>query len=102
MFFLGQLQLCPHDLRHHFTDGRAAGETGRFDAGAVNEVLCTPDFTDDEFMAVLVGAQTREGGDNIFIRNLLYVAAGVFQHLSEAVCSGVRGLRIRHINGSRA
>ena len=54
-----------------FADGRCTGKSRRLDSRRIEESRCILRLADDEIIAILMGAQTGERGDDLTERNVV-------------------------------
>ena len=83
-------------------DGRGGGQAGRFDACAVDELLRALGLTDDEFMVILMRAQTCKARDDLADGKILDRRARLFNQVVQPFGSGVRALAVFTVDGRRA
>ena len=83
-------------------DGRGGGQAGRFDACAVDELLRALGLTDDEFMVILMRAQTCTARDDLADGKILDRRARLFNQVVQPFGSGVRALAVFNVDGRRA
>ena len=97
-----QTHQIAHQLRHVQADGGGGGQTGRFDARAVDELLRALGLADDEFVVILMRAQTREARDGLADGEVLDRCARFFDQIVQTLGGGVRALAVFNVDRRRA
>ena len=83
-------------------DGGGGGQTGRFDARAVDELLRALGLADDEFVVILMRAQPREARDGLADGEVLDRCARFFDQIVQTLGGGVRALAVFDVDRRRA
>ena len=83
-------------------DGRGGGQARRFDARAVDELLRALGLANDEFVVILMRAQTREARDGLADGEVLDRCARFFDEVVQTLGGGVRTLTVVDVDGRRA
>ena len=96
-----QVHQIAHQLRHMQADGGGGGQAGRFDARAVDELLCAFGLTDNKFVMILMRAQTCKACDGLTDGKVFDRRARLFNQIVQTLCSGVRAFTVFNVDGCR-
>ena len=97
-----QTHQIPHQLRRHTADGRGGGEARGLDARAVDELLRALGLADDEFVVILMRAQTGEARDGLADGQMLDGRARLLDQVVQTLGGGVRALAVFDVDRRRA
>ena len=82
-------------------DGRGGGQARRFDARAVDELLRALGLADDEFVVILMRAQTGKARDGLADGQMLDGRARLLDQVVQTLGGGVRALTVVDVDGRR-
>ena len=82
-------------------DGGGGGQAGRFDARAVDELLCAFGLADNKFVMILMRAQTCKACDGLTDGKVFDRRARLFNQIVQTLCSGVCAFTVFNVDGCR-